>query len=325
MELLYLSRNDIENLGITMKEVVEVVDHGFRLKGQGKTEMPPKPGIHPRANAFLHAMPAYVKEVEAAGLKWVSGYLTNVEKGLPYITGLLILNDPETGVPIAVMDSAWITAMRTGASVGISAKYLARQTSSVVALLGCGVQARTSLRALVEILPEFSQVRCYDLYPEATKRFTDEMNSVLPKLRIIACASPAEMIEGADVVVTAIPMAAEPKPPLRAGMLKKGGLGVSLDYDSAWTSSAMKECDKFVSDDVGQLLSTKKDGVFFKGIPERIYAELGEVAAGLKPGRETPFERIFSMNMGIAVDDMVTAKLIYERAREKKAGTKLPL
>jgi ornithine cyclodeaminase/alanine dehydrogenase len=325
MELLYLSRKDVEDLGITMKEVLEVVDHGFRLKGLGKTEMPPKPGIHPRTNAFIHAMPAYVKEVEAAGLKWVSGYLTNIEKGLPYITGLLILNDPETGIPIAVMDSAWITAMRTGASVGISAKYLARQTSSIAAMLGCGVQARTSLRALVETLPELSKVRCYDLYPEATKRFMEEMSQVFPKLSMIACTSPAEMIEGADVVVTAIPIVKEPKPPLHAGMLKKGGLAVSLDYDSAWTSSAMKECDKFVSDDIGQLFSTKKEGIFFSGIPEKIYADLGELAAGLKPGREDPLERIFSMNMGIAVDDMVTAKLIYERALERRKGARLPL
>ena len=325
MELLYLSRKDVEDLGITMKEVLEVVDHGFRLKGLGKTEMPPKPGIHPRANAFIHAMPAYVKEVEAAGLKWVSGYLSNVKRGLPYITGLLILNDPETGIPIAVMDSAWITAMRTGASVGISAKYLARQPSNVAAMLGCGVQARTSLRALVETLPELSTVRCYDLYPEATKRFMEEMSQVFPELNMIACASPAEMVEGADVIVTAIPIVTEPKPPLRAGMLRKGGLGVSLDYDSAWTSSAMKECGKFVSDDISQLLKTKKEGIFFSGIPEEIYADLGELAAGLKPGREDPLERIFSMNMGIAVDDMVTAKLIYERALGKRKGTRLPL
>ncbi len=325
MELLYLNRKDVEDLGITMKEVLKVVDDGFRLKGLGKTEMPPKPGIHPKTNAFIHAMPAYVEEVEAAGLKWVSGYPTNAERGLPYITGLLILNDPETGIPIAVMDSAWITAMRTGASVGISAKYLARQTSSITAILGCGIQARTSLRALVETLPELSKVRCYDLYPEATKRFMDEMSRLFPKLNLIACTSPSEMIEGADVVVTAIPIIKDPKPPLRAGMLKKGGLGVSLDYDSAWTGSAMKECDKFVSDDIGQLLSAKREGIFFSGIPEKIYADLGELAAGLKPGREKPLERIFSMNMGIAVDDMVTAKYVYERAREKEAGTSLSL
>jgi ornithine cyclodeaminase/alanine dehydrogenase len=325
MELLYLSHKDVEDLGITMKEVLEVVDHGFRLKGLGKTEMPPKPGIHPRTNTFIHAMPAYVKEIEAAGLKWVSGYPANVEKGLPYITGLLILSDPETGVPIAVMDCAWITAMRTGASVGISAKYLAKKTSSVAAILGCGVQARTSLRALVETLPELSKVRCYDLYPEASRRFMYEMSLAFPKLNIMACVSPAEMIEGADVVVTAIPIVTEPKPPLCAGMLKEGGLAVSLDYDSAWTSSAMKGCDKFVSDDISQLLSTKKEGVYFSGIPENICADLGELAAGLKPGREDPLERIFSMNMGIAVDDIVTAKLIYERALERGTGTRLSL
>jgi alanine dehydrogenase len=325
MELLYLSRKDVEGLGISMKDVVEVVDNGFRLKGMGKSEMPPKPGIHPRPNSFIHAMPAYVKEVESAGLKWVSGYPSNLQKGLPYITGLLILNDTETGVPTAVMDSAWITAMRTGASVGIAAKYLAKKGSSVAAILGCGVQGRSSLRALVETLPRLSKVQCYDLYPEASNRYKDEMNRLFPALNMKICSSPAEMMDGADVVVTAIPIVTKPEPPLAAGMLKKGGLGVSLDYDSAWTGRAMKECDKFVSDDISQLLHTKKEGVYFSGIPEKIYADLGELAANLKPGRQNDTERIFCMNMGIAVDDMVTAKLIYEQALKKGAGTRLPL
>jgi ornithine cyclodeaminase/alanine dehydrogenase-like protein (mu-crystallin family) len=325
MELLYLSRKDVEGLGISMKEVIEVVDRGFHLKGLGKTEMPPKPGIHTRPNSFIHAMPAYVKEVESAGLKWVSGYPSNVEKGLPYITGLLILNDTETGVPIAVMDSAWITAMRTGASAGIAAKYLARKGSSALGILGCGVQARSSLRALVEVLSGLSTVRCYDLYPEASRRFVDEMSLLFPSLQMKICLSPTEMTEGADVVVTAIPMAAKRNPCLGPGLLRKGGLAVSLDYDSAWTDSAIMECDKFISDDITQLLYTKRGGAYFSGIPEKVYADLGELVAGLKPVRQTDTERIFCMNMGIAVDDMVTAKLIYERAVEKRAGTRLPL
>ena len=325
MELLYLSRKDVEGLGISMREVIEVVDQGFRLKGSGNTEMPPKPGIHPRPSSFIHAMPAYVQEIESAGLKWVSGYPSNLEKGLPYITGLLILNDTETGVPIAVMDCAWITAMRTGASAGVAAKYLARHGSAVVGILGCGVQGRSSLRALVETLPHLSHVRCYDLNPEASKRYIDEMNRLFPSLKMKICTRAAEMIEGADVVVTAIPMAAKRSPSLEAGILKKGGLAVSLDYDSAWTDSAIRECDKFVSDDINQLLHTKEEGVYFSGIPEKIYADLGELAAGLKPGRQTDTERIFCMNMGIAVDDMVTAKLIYQRAKEIGAGTRLPL
>jgi len=325
MEILYLSRRDIEGLEIGMSEVIKVVDQGFRLKGMGKTEMPPKPGIHTRPHAFIHAMPAYVKEIEVAGLKWVSGYPSNLEKGLPYITGLLILNDPETGIPIAVMDCGWITAMRTGASAGISARYLARKESRIAGILGCGVQARTSLRALVEMLPGLSKVQCYDLFPEASQRFIEEMGRLFPSLQMEHSKNPEEMMEDADVVVTAIPIVTEPKPPLRAGMLKKGGLAISLDYDSAWTSSAMKECDKFVSDDVHQLLSTKEEGIYFGGIPEPIYADLGDLAAGLKPGREDSMERIFSMNMGIAVDDMVTARLIYELAKLKGAGTRLPL
>jgi ornithine cyclodeaminase/alanine dehydrogenase len=303
---------------------LKVVDHGFLLKGQGKTEMPAKRGIHPRANAFIHAMPAYVKEEDIAGLKWVSGYPTNMDKGLPYITGLLALNDPETGIPMAVMDCAWITAARTGASVGVSAKYLAREGSRVVAILGCGVQARMSLRALAETLPELSRVQCYDLYPgPRTLHRGDE--PACKGQPMVACLTPAEMIEHADVVVTAIPIVMDPRPPLHAGMLKQGGLAVSLDYDSAWDSAAMKECDKFVSDDIEQLLATKEEGIYFSGIPESIYGDLGELAAGVKPGRQNEREKIFSMNMGIAVDDMVTAKIVYERALQKGIGTRWPL
>jgi ornithine cyclodeaminase/alanine dehydrogenase-like protein (mu-crystallin family) len=287
--------------------------------------MPPKPGIHPRTDAFIHAMPAYVQEVEAAGLKWVSGYPSNPKKGLPYITGLLVLNDPDTGIPIAVMDCAWITAMRTGASAGISAKYLARAGSRVAGILGCGVQARASLMALVDTLPALAEVRCNDLFPASTGRFIDEMGALFPHLQFVNCATPGQMMEDVDVVVTAIPIVHKPEPPLDTGMLKPGGLAVSLDYDSAWTSAAMRQCEKFCSDDIGQLLSTKEHGVYFGGIPGSIHADLGELAAGLKPGRQNDTERIFSMNMGIAVDDMVTAKVVYERAVKMGIGVRLPL
>jgi ornithine cyclodeaminase/alanine dehydrogenase len=270
-------------------------------------------------------MPAYVQELEVAGLKWVSGYPPNTAKGLPYITGLLVVNDCETGVPLAVMDCVWITAMRTGASVGIAARYLAREGSDTAAIVGCGVQARTSLRALVEELPALAEVRCYDLLPAATQRYIADMASLFPALRFVSCASAPDAVRPADVVVTAIPIAAHPEPDLDAGMLKEGGLAVALDYDSAWTSAAMQECDRFCSDDIGQLLSTKEHGVYFGGIPAAISADLGELAAGLKSGRENDGERIFSMNMGIAVDDMVTAKVLYERALERGAGVRLPL
>jgi ornithine cyclodeaminase/alanine dehydrogenase len=325
MELVYLSRADVEALGTTMRDVLEALDVGFAAKGRGNTEMPPKPGIHTRPDCFIHAMPAYVKELDVAGLKWVAGYPPNPARGLPYITGLLVLNDCETGVPLAVMDCAWVTAMRTGASAGISAKYLARAGSDTAAIVGCGVQARASLKALAEELPTLAEVRCYDLLPEATARFIAEMAAMFPALRFETCASAPEAVHAADVVVTAVPIVVNPKPDLDAGMLKEGGLAISLDYDSAWTGAAMRECDKFCSDDVGQLLATKEHGVYFGGIPATISADLGELAAGLKPGRQSDTERIFSMNMGIAVDDMMTAKVVYERALELGAGVRLPL
>ena len=325
MELVYLSRADVEGLGMSMREALDALDLGFAAKGRGNTEMPPKPGIHTRPDCFIHAMPAYVKELEVAGLKWVSGYPPNTAKGLPYISGLLVLNDCETGVPLAVMDCVWITAMRTGASVGIAARYLAREGSDTAAIVGCGVQARTSLRALVEELPALAAVRCYDLLPAATQRYIADMAALFPALRFVSCASAPDAVRPADVVVTAIPIAAHPEPDLDAGMLKEGVLAVALDYDSAWTGAAMRECDKFCSDDVDQLLAAKEHGVYFGGIPAAISADLGELAAGLKPGRENDSERIFSMNMGIAVDDMVTAKVLYERALERGAGVRLPL
>ena len=139
-------------------------------------------------------------------------------------------------------------------------------------ILGCGVQARTSLMALVETLQELRQVRCNDLFPACTKRFIDDMSAAFPGLEFVTCSSPAEMIEGADVVVSAIPIVTEPQPALDAGMLKPGGLAVSLDYDSAWTSAAMRERAKDCSDDIGQMLTTKEHGVYFGGIPNEIYA-----------------------------------------------------
>jgi ornithine cyclodeaminase/alanine dehydrogenase len=324
MDIIYLSRADVESLGVGMRQVLDAVDNGFRLKGLGMTEMPPKIGIHPGPDAFIHAMPAYVKEVESAGLKWVSGFPSNVAKKLPYITGLLILNDPETGIPIAVMDCAWITAMRTGASVGISARYLGSPTYRVAGLVGCGVQARTSLMAMVETLPNLSEIVCNDLFPAATERFISDMSKSFPKLKFTASQTAAGAVRDADIVVTAIPIVSKPNPPLDADLLKPGALAVSLDYDSAWTGAAMKQC-KFVCDDTGQLLYTKAHGVYFSNIPDAIHADLGDLAAGKKKGRENPSERIFSMNMGIAIDDIVTAKVLLELARQKNIGTVLPL
>ena len=138
--VLYLSRADVEAIGLSMPRIVEVVEECLREKAAGRVEMPPKPGIHTRPDAFIHAMPAYLRSSDAAGLKWVGGYPGNSARGLPYITGLVILNDPVSGAPQAIMDATWITAFRTGAATAVAARHLARPDSSSLAMLGCGVQ-----------------------------------------------------------------------------------------------------------------------------------------------------------------------------------------
>ncbi len=124
-QLLYLSREDVESVGLGMPAVIELLEKAYLEKSQDKVQVPAKPSIYPKTDSFITAMPAYIPSLASAGIKWISGFPENVQRGLPYITGLLILNDVETGLPYAVMDCTWITAQRTGAKTAIAAKYLA--------------------------------------------------------------------------------------------------------------------------------------------------------------------------------------------------------
>ena len=169
-KILYLSRRDVEKINLSMKEIIKALEEMFKEKGEGRVEMPPKPGIHTMPDAFIHAMPAYIPAMRSAGVKWVSGYPSNQKKGLPYITGLLILNDAETGIPVSVMDCAWITAMRTGAATAVSAKYFARKDSSSVGICACGVQGRSNLEAL-SCLFKIKKVKAFDLFPKCAEKF----------------------------------------------------------------------------------------------------------------------------------------------------------
>ena len=319
--VLYLSREDVETVGLSMAEIIDALDDMFREKGEGRVEMPPKPGIHTHKDAFIHAMPAYIPSLRSAGMKWVSGYPENQEKGLPYITGLLILNDPETGIPTAVMDATWITAKRTGAATAIAAKYLARKDSSSVGILACGVQGRSNLEALSCVF-DIKSVKAFDIYPEVAIRFADEMTEVA-KTEVEIVDNPKEAVVGLDLVVTSGPILKDPEPVIEAGWLAEGGFASPVDFDSYWTGDALKEADKLATDDMNQMEYYRESG-YFKNTPQP-YADLGEIAAGRKPGRESPDERTICINLGLALDDMATAIRIYKKAREHGIGTQLPL
>ena len=319
-EVLYLSRKDVEAVNVPMSEIIEALNAMFKEKGEGRTEMPPKPGIHPRTDSFIHAMPAYIPSLESAGIKWVSGYPENQKKGLPYISGLLILNDTDTGIPIAVMDCTWITAKRTGAATAVAAGYLARRESATAGILACGVQGRSNLEALACVF-ELTKVKAYDKMPEVAKKYAKEMSKEL-QLDVEVVEDPREAVAGCDIVVTSGPILKHPTPTIEPDWLEPGAFASAVDFDSYWTPAALAQIDRIVTDDHAQM-DLYRDMGYFKETPAP-YADLGEIAAGKEPGRKNNTERTMAINLGLALDDMATAPLIVERAKKMGIGTTLP-
>ncbi len=318
--MLYLSRADVEAVDLPMSDIIAALEAMFVEKGHGRVEMPPKPGIHTRKDAFIHAMPAYIPSLSAAGMKWVSGYPGNQAKGLPYITGLLILNDPGTGVPISLMDATWITAKRTGAATAVAAKQLARSDSATAGIVACGVQGRSNLEALAAVF-DLRHVKAYDIHPEIAQGFSREMAAQL-QLDIEVVGTPRECV-GADLVVTSGPILKNPNPVIEPGWLRPGAFASAVDFDSYWQGGALAEAEKLATDDFGQMEYYRRQG-YFSQTP-RAYADLGEILAGKKPGRQSEEERTFCVNLGIALDDMATAIIIYREARKRGLGIELPL
>ena len=319
--ILYLSKADVEAVDVPMERIIGAVEAMFREKGEGRVEMPPKPGIHPRPDSFIHAMPAYIPSLKSAGLKWVSGFPENFRKGLPYISGLIILNDPETGIPLSVMDCTWITAKRTGAATAVAAKYLARLDSRIVGILGCGVQGRSNLEALKVLFP-VERVMAYDTNRESRELYAAEMSRRCG-VEVEPVKTPREAVSGCDLVVTAGPILKTPHATIQPGWLGQGAFASLVDYDSYWHRDALREADKFCTDDIPQLDYYKTIG-YFQDIPP-VYADLGELVTGRKPGRENPAERTIACNLGLALDDIATAPLVFKLAVEKGLGTRLPL
>ncbi len=320
-KVLYLSRADVEKVNMPMKEIIEALEKAFLEKGNGKVEMPPKPGIHTMPDAFIHAMPAYIPSMRSAGIKWVSGYPENFKRDLPYISGLLILNDVETGIPYAIMDCMWITAMRTGAASALSAKYLARPESETVGILACGVQGRTNLEALSCLFP-IKRAYAYDVLQEVQEKFIAEMTRQF-KFEIIGVKEPKQAVVESDLVITSGPILKHPTPPIEKDWLRPGSYGSAVDFDSYWSGPALAQMDRISTDDHAQFQYYKSAGYF--GQTPDPYADLGELVAGLKPGRKDEKERTLAINLGLALDDMAVAPDIYRRAKESGLGMWLPL
>jgi ornithine cyclodeaminase/alanine dehydrogenase len=320
-DLLYLSHADVENVSLDMATIIKLLEQAFMEKGNGRVEMPPKPGIHTMPDAFIHAMPAYIPSMKSAGIKWVSGYPENFKRGLPYINGLLILNDSETGVPYAVMDCAWVTAYRTGAASALAAKYLARPESASVGILACGVQGRTNLEAL-SCLFKIKKVYAYDVLPDVQAVYVRDMSKQLG-LEVVGVKEPKLAVAQADLVVTSGPILKHPTPTIGKDWLQPGAFASAVDFDSYFTEAALAQMDRISTDDHAQFQYYRSAG-YFQQTPDP-YADLGELVAGKKPGRQSPTERTLAINLGLALDDMAVAPTIFRMAKEKGLGTPLAL
>jgi ornithine cyclodeaminase/alanine dehydrogenase-like protein (mu-crystallin family) len=306
--LLFLSRAEVGELLPEAHEQLDLVEHTYRALAAGRVELPPKPGVHPRKDSFLHAMPAYLLDEDVVTLKWVGGYPANKQRGLPYITGLIVVNDAETGVPVAVMDGAEITAARTAAASGVCVRRFAPDGWSHAAILGCGEQGLFHAQLLRALNPGAS-IRAWDPHPERVERLAGLAE---------AASGWEEAVKGAEIVVTAGPIVEDPEPPIRPEHLGERWLALPIDFDFYFGAETVASAELFLADDVGQFEYYREQG-HFQGWP----APLGNVGEGL--GRDGSPDRVLCCNLGIGALDASFANAVLERARTNGAGTQLEL
>jgi alanine dehydrogenase len=304
--VIYLRRSEVRELLPPLDAQIDVVERTYRAHGEGRVELPPKPGIHPRPNAFIHAMPAYLRDDDVAALKWIAGYRSNKSRNLPYISGLIVVNDADTGLPVAVLDGAEITAARTAAASGVCVRRWAPPGWERAAILGCGEQGRFHALVLNALNPE-AHIQAYDPHPE---RIGQLEGNVVP------CSSWEEAVDGADVIVSAGPIVDEPEPPIVT--LAEASLALPIDFDFYFSAAAVESADLFLVDDVAQFEYYRGQG-HFDGWPSPAKS-VGEALVAADEGR-----RVVCCNLGVAALDAAFAADVVSRAREEEIGTELPL
>lgn len=317
--ILYLSRDAVEAINLPMARIIEVVEEALIEKAHGRVQMPSKHWMERDAHRWFGGMSCLVPKIGYAAMKWQSGSRENAAHGVPYITGMLFLNAVEDGLIAAVMDSTWITQQRTAAASAVAMKYLARQDSRSFAMLGAGVQARSHLEALRHVLPGLDEIIIYDIDPVAAKAFAAFVARAGYRPNVVNSARHA--MNATDIVVTSGPIEPDTVRSIDKDWLRPGLTAVAIDYDCYWKPAALSAVDRLLTDDFGQVEHIKPHG-YFVGCPSPD-SELGAVAAGLKPGRENPDQKIIVLNMGVAVEDVATAREIYEIAKSRKLGVEL--
>ena len=319
-ELLYLSHADVASAAPPTAEIIQLVGLALTEKAGGRVLMPPKHTLHPYPGTLLQAMPAWVEAGRAGGVKWVSAFPENKARGAPALSGLIILNNVESGMPEAILDASWITAARTGAVTAVAAQALARPDSQTAGLLGAGVQARANLAALKQVLPKLTRARVYAPRGEAVESFGQDMK--VHGFEVEAAATAEQAVREADVVVTTTTWPrTNGEPPIAAEWLRSGVFASVVDLDASWTAGAAGHCDRRFTDDLATMAVARENGTF-RSWPEA--EELGRVIAGMRPGRQREEERLLAIVLGLGIYDVVVARRVVDEARRRGIGITLP-
>ena len=317
-KLLYLSYADIDSVNLSMGEIIDAVEFSLIEKAHGRTHMPPKHWIPSDNRRLFSAMSSAVPAVGTAICKWQSGSSKNTDYQLPYLTGLLMLNSVETGLTFAIMDSTWITAKRTAAASAVAMRYLANPGTKTIGVIGCGTQGRMHVEAFLTECSEIHTVKAYDISPTALTEYIKEVEGAYG-LQVIPCKNAKEVAFEAQIMVTGGPIEANTQRTIEPGWLEKGALGITIDYDCYWQPSSIRAVDRLFTDDIGQMEHLKEFGYFLD--LQTVISELGSVAAGLSPGRSSANETLLTLNLGVAVEDAVIAKRVFEKAEAMGKGT----
>jgi ornithine cyclodeaminase/alanine dehydrogenase-like protein (mu-crystallin family) len=312
----YLSRADVEAVGLTGLEVIDILEAAFRAKRAGEVEMPAKIGVHPRQDAFIHAMPAYLSHLDAVGVKWVAGYPDNQELGLPYIHGLLVLTEPATGRPLAVMDATWLTEARTAAASMLGIRALTEVPVETIGIVGCGRQGKVHLELAREVFPGLARVTLFDRHAERA----DALATAHDGLDVRIAGRPEEVGEGAQVVITTAAIVRDPERPLGRAQLADASVACAIDFDAMLAEDVLDAAAVFVVDDIPQYRHYREQG-YFAGYPD----DPVELSDAIAPDTtDPPGLRVF-VPLGLALEDVAVAAEIHRRASERGIGLELPL
>jgi alanine dehydrogenase len=329
MKTLVLSEEDVKKV-LSLEEVTDAVESAFRMKGLGHAQMPPKQYLFMKKyNGDLRTMPAYLEETDAAAVKVVNSHPENRKKhGLPTVMATIILVDPRTGAPEAIMGGIWITALRTGAAGAIAAKYLANPNPKTVGVVGAGTQARTQLMGLVHVFETIKEVRVWDRAEKAALKYAKEMRIKHEQPSICSVKSIAKAVQGADIIVTATPSR---KPLVSAEWVDERTHINCIGADAPGKQEldpAILIKSKVVVDDWSQSCHGGEINVpLAKGIitKEDVWGDICEIVAGLKQGRTSPEEITVFTSTGLAIQDAATAKVAYQKALKQKIGEQVDI